>query len=120
MLNYNYTTSNNNSLVKQGSEADFVAKSTYATKVDDNYNACITTHEKTGQMYLTGKQLEATKKYKSIYYVNGIPANEQQLTDIVNLLPEFKPQTNNVEHRNFKIENIKEIKLNGILYVVTD
>jgi hypothetical protein len=119
-INFNYSTSVKNLEAKGEIELpeNWQAKQTYCEKIEDGYNACLTQHSKTGQIYLTGKLLEATSKTSALYLVDEVEATDSEIVDIKNLLPKYVPNPLGISHKNFKIQNIKQIKLHGVLYVV--
>jgi len=120
IINYNYQNSVNNQRKREGVDDEFVASSTYASKINDDYNGCLAQHESTGQMYLVFKEQSSQSP---IYKVNG---NEVDLATEI-YLKQFRPESSkpasqgvdkSVEHRNVKIENIKSIILNSTEYVI--
>jgi hypothetical protein len=64
--------------------ADFKAKAAYATKINDAHNGCLSTHDKTGQMYLSFKEQSVNKN--PIYKIN----NKVVGTDTAAYLSQFR------------------------------
>ena len=120
MINYNYQNSVNNQRKREGVDETFTAASTYASKINDDYNGCLAQHESTGQVYLVFKEQSSQKP---VYKINGNEVDsdtEQYLKQFRSGSP--KPISQGVdkaiEHRNIKIENIKSIILNNTEYVI--
>jgi hypothetical protein len=123
IINYSYQNSVNLQRMREDKIADFKAKAAYATKINDAHNGCLSTHDKTGQMYLSFKEQSVNKN--PIYKIN----NQVVGTDTATYLSQFRINRRKaavhqeveeqVQHRNVKIENIKVITLNGIEYTIS-
>jgi len=120
IINYNYQNSVNYQRLREDKIADFRAQATYASKLNDEYNGCLATHDKTGQVYLVFKE-QSTQK--PTYKING----EDVDFDTESYLKQFRIEKHSavsqdvekqIEHRNIKLENIKVLTLNSIEYII--
>ena len=123
IINYNYQNSVNLQRMRENKIADFKAKVAYASKINDEYNGCLSVHNTTGQMYLTFKEQNCASN--PIYKIN----NRVVGSDVVEYLNQFRTNRRKaathqnveeqIQHRNVKIENIKVITLNGVEYTIS-
>jgi hypothetical protein len=120
IINYNYQNSVNYQRLREDKIADFRTQATYASKINDEYNGCLATHDKTGQIYLVFKEQSSQKP---TYKINGKEVD----FDTENYLKQFRIEKRTavsqdvekqVEHRNIKLENIKSLVLNNVEYIV--
>lgn len=119
-INYNYANSVNYQRVREEKTADFVAQKGYASKINDDYNGCLATHDKTGQTYLVFKEQSSQKP---IYKVDGKEVDFNTEMYLKQFRIEKRPSVSqgvekNIEHRNIKLSSIKLITMNGIEYIV--
>jgi hypothetical protein len=117
LLGSNYENRVNNNLLKESKENDFIAQS---SKVGNHISSCVLFNENTQLYYLQAEYFGEIKPQIEYYY-NGNIIEKQ-------LFAEFLPQKsvpnqngldNKVNIFSPKIENIKQITLNKIKYIVS-
>jgi hypothetical protein len=119
-INYNYSNSVNYQRLREEKIADFRAGKGYASKINDDYNGCLATHDKTGQVYLVFKE-QSTQK--PTYKINGKEVDIDTESYLKQFRIEKRPSTSQgvekqIEHRNIKLESIKLLNMNGVEYLV--
>lgn len=116
-IKFDYENSVNKARLKEGKEADFVAKSRkWGTHVDDTPLI-----EHKGEYYLEARFLGNSPGVD--YFIDGnTPIDKTAFESFVPEKGESKSQDleNEVVIRDFKVAGIREITLNGIRYIRTD
>jgi hypothetical protein len=117
LLGSNYENRVNNNLDKENKETDFVAES---CKVGGHVSECVLYNENTNLFYLQYEYFKEIKP-KVEYYYND---NLIELEKFIDFVPEKKSANQKgllkkVNSITVKIENIKEISLNKIKYIVS-
>lgn len=78
-LNTNYEQSVRNRQEREHKTGNFVAKTSWYIKVNDAYNGCISSHKKTGKLYLNYIE---EKKISVQYFLDGQPVSREQFKAI--------------------------------------
>ena len=113
LLNANYQNMVNNARVREGKEADFVAKENWFTPVNDGFNGSIVA--KKSDMACEYLKFACNNANTEKYFVNGKEATTTELE----IIKEFKQKPskavnqgleNDVVIRTIKVEGIEEIK----------
>ncbi len=114
-INFNYQNSVNRARVKEGKAADFVAQPRkWGQKVP---NTPLILHN--GAYYLEARFLGSNRTKTAVFH-KGRLLDPAKISSFVAVKSESKTQDleKEVVMRDFKLENIKEITLNGIHYIV--
>ncbi len=113
-LNGNYATAVNNQRIREGKEADFVAKDNWHRPVFDGFNGSISCHkDDETRLYLKVRLTQPATTEK--YYVDGIEATAEQVAIIKQYRQKSSAPTNQgietpVIIRTFHLEGIKTVK----------
>lgn len=117
LLGSNYENRVNNNLDKEQKESNFISQS---SKVGNHISTCILFNENTQLYYLQAEYFGEVKPQIEYYYNGNIIEKEK--------FAEFLPQKNSPSQNGLdnkvnifspKIENIKEISLNKIKYIIS-
>ena len=117
LLGSNYENRVNNNLLKESKDTDFIAQS---SKVGNHVSNCVLFNENTQLFYLQAEYFGEIKPQIEYYYNENLIEKQ--------LFAEFMPQKsvpnqNGLENKvnifSPKIENIKQITLNKIKYIVS-
>ena len=113
LLNANYQNQVNNALIREGKDANFVAKENWFTPINDSFNGSIVA--KKSDLTCEYLKFACNNAKTEMYFVNGIEATETELETI----KQFKQKSskavnqgldNDVVIRTIKIEGIEAIK----------
>jgi hypothetical protein len=114
-LNSNYSNRVNNSLIREGKEADFKVKENWHTKVYDSFNGSIVA--KKSDMTCRYLEMIVENSITHKYFVDGVEATPEQVEVIKTYKQKSNKPTNqgldkDVICRTIKISGIKQINVN--------
>lgn len=114
LLNANYTNQVNNARIREGKEADFVAKQNWHERVYDSENGSIVCNRNKRENRYLMASINFAKTL--VYFVNGVEATKEE----VEIIKQFKKSSSaknqgldkEIPIRTIKIEGIKEVRAN--------
>lgn len=117
LLGSNYENRVNNNLLKENKDNDFVAQS---SKVGNHVSTCVLFNENTQLYYLQAEYFGEIKPQIE-YFFNGNIIEKEKFAEF--LAQKSVPNQNGLDNKvnifSPKIENIKQITLNKIKYIVS-
>lgn len=121
-INMNYENVVNNKLEREGKERNFVASENWGEAKYDMFNGCIGQKKDSNSTQLYLRYIPLSTEFMS-YGINGNVCEPEQSKIIASFMPPYKPATNQgteteVPYRMYKLEGIKLIKLNKVLYQI--